>query len=142
MLAIRMQRTGRRGHAMFRMIVQDARLNPKSGKVVAQLGNYDPHTKMVSLDKTKAAFYLEQGAQPSERMARLLKAEGVKLPKWVVVRTDKKGQVRHPDKLQKDQPAAPAEAETPVAEAETTVAAPEAEAAEAVAETPADTDQA
>jgi small subunit ribosomal protein S16 len=40
-----MQRTGRRGHAMFRVIVQDSHRSPTSGKVVAFLGSYDPHTK-------------------------------------------------------------------------------------------------
>ena len=78
MLAIRMQRTGRKGHAMFRVIVQDSRLTPTSGKIVATLGNYDPHAQVFTLDKDKAAFYLEHGAQPSDRIARLLKNEGVK----------------------------------------------------------------
>jgi hypothetical protein len=36
MLAIRMQRTGRKGHAMFRVVVQDSRLTPSSGRVVAK----------------------------------------------------------------------------------------------------------
>ncbi len=72
MLAIRMQRTGRKGHAMFRVVVQDSRQTPTSGKVVARLGSYDPHAKTVVLDKEKAAFYLEHGAQPSGRAVRLL----------------------------------------------------------------------
>src|SRR5512146_3221676 len=98
MLAIRMQRTGRRGHAMFRVVVQDARRTPTSGKVVARLGSYDPHAKTVNLDKEKAAFYLEHGAQPSDRIVRLLKQEGVKLPKWVKLPADKKRTVRNPEK--------------------------------------------
>ena len=44
MLAIRMQRTGRKGHAMFRVVVQESRLTPTSGRVVAMLGSYDPHS--------------------------------------------------------------------------------------------------
>ena len=51
MLAIRMQRTGRKGHAMFRMVVQDSRQTPTSGRVVATLGSYDPHTKTSTLNK-------------------------------------------------------------------------------------------
>ena len=58
MLTIRMQRTGRKGHAMFRVVVQDSRQTPTSGKVVAPLGSYDPHAKTVILNKEKAAFYL------------------------------------------------------------------------------------
>ena len=83
MLVIRMQRTGRKGHAQFRVVVQDSRRTPTSGRVVARLGSYDPHTKTATLDKEKAGYYLEHGAQPSDRVARLLKSEGVKLPDWV-----------------------------------------------------------
>src|SRR5258708_11227869 len=126
MLTIRMQRTGRSGHAMFRMVVQDARVTPTSGKVVAYLGSYDPHAKTVIVDKEKAAFYLEHGAQPSLRTARLLKTEGVKLPEWVSLGEAKQGQLRNPTKLRKHQPkAAPA----PVAEPAPGAEAP-AEAAE------------
>jgi small subunit ribosomal protein S16 len=122
MLTIRMQRTGRKGHAMFRVVVQDARVTPTSGKVVAMLGSYDPHAKTTTLDKEKAATFLKNGAQPSERAARLLKSEGVKLPKWVILDTKKSGKLKSPEKLRKNQPkdAAPKEeaAEEPVAEAE------------------------
>ena len=107
MLAIRMQRTGRKGHAMFRVIVQDSRLTPTSGKIVASLGNYDPHAQVFTLDKDKAVFYLEHGAQPSDRIARLLKNEGVKLPSWVSVSADKARYIRNPDKRRSTRPAEP-----------------------------------
>lgn len=110
MLVIRMQRTGRKGHAMFRVVVQDSRRTPTSGKVVARLGSYDPHSKSVQLNKEKAAFYVEHGAQPSERVAVLLKAEGVKLPRWVSVPGKKERAVRNPEKRRST---APAEPETP-----------------------------
>lgn len=115
MLAIRMQRTGRSGRAMFRLVVQDARRTPSSGKVVALLGSYDPHAKSTALDKEKAAFYLKNGAQPSERVARLLKSEGVSLPGWAMIRDDRQGKLRNPEKLRRNQPkeASTAEAETP-----------------------------
>ena len=114
MLVIRMQRTGRKGHAMFRVIVQDSRRTPTSGKVVAQLGSYDPHNKTVTLDKEKAAFYIEHGAQPSERVALLLKGEGVKLPKWVELPGKKKRTVRNADKRRSTRPPEPKEPEAPV----------------------------
>lgn len=104
MLAIRMQRTGRKGHAMFRLVVQESRLTPTSGKVVFSLGSYDPHTKAASINKEKAEFYLKNGAQPSDRAASLLKAQGVKLPEWVKVASEKKRTVRNPEKLRKNQP--------------------------------------
>lgn len=78
MLAIRMQRTGRKGHASFRVVVQDSSQTPTSGKVVAQIGSYDPHTKAAIISKDKAEFYLEHGAQPSERVAYLLKKKVLK----------------------------------------------------------------
>jgi small subunit ribosomal protein S16 len=143
MLVIRLQRTGRKGHAQFRVIVQDSRLNPSSGKVVAQLGSYNPHTKTTIIDKEKASFYLEHGAQPSERAAFLLKTEGVKLPSWVSEATKKAGTTRNPEKLRKNRPAeeAPAESkpakETPADEATESAAASDEAAAEVPAEEPA-----
>ena len=105
MLAIRMQRTGRKGHAMYRMVVQDARRTPTSGKIVTNLGSYDPHNKLASVDKTKAAYYLEHGAQPSPRAAWILKSEQVKLPKWVAEPKIMKRSVRNPDKRRSTTPA-------------------------------------
>lgn len=133
MLVIRMQRTGRKGHAMFRVVVQDSRRTPTSGKIVAQLGSYDPHQKNVTLNKERAEFYLEHGAQPSDRVARLLKAEGVKLPTWVSLEANKERAVKNADKRRSTRPAE----EKPAEEA-----APEepAEAAEETTEeTPAET---
>ncbi|HEX7368597.1 MAG TPA: 30S ribosomal protein S16 [Candidatus Saccharimonadales bacterium] len=144
MLVIRMQRTGRKGHAMFRVVVQDSRRTPTSGKIVAPLGSYDPHSKAVNLHKEKAQFYLDHGAQPSERVAVLLKAEGVKLPEWVSLNGNKTRSVRNADKRRSTRPAEPeqpteaapvepaAAEETPAAESAT-----EKTPAEAVSEAPA-----
>ncbi|HXR50175.1 MAG TPA: 30S ribosomal protein S16 [Verrucomicrobiae bacterium] len=131
MLVIRMQRTGRKGHAMFRVVVQDSRRTPSSGKIVTQLGSYDPHTKAVTLNKERAQHYLDHGAQPSDRVARLLKAEGVKLPAWVKLQPDKERTVRNPDKRRSTRPEEPAAEEAPTAEAEETATEPEAAPEEA-----------
>lgn len=140
MLAIRLQRTGRKGHAQYRVVVQDAQRTPTSGRIVANLGNYNPHTKQAALDKEKADFYLKNGAQPSDRVARLLKTEGVKLPDWVKLAADKQRSIRNADKLRKNRPASaeatedkPAEevAEEPAAEASETPAEEAATEAEA-----------
>lgn len=129
MLAIRMQRTGRKGHAMFRVVVQESHLTPTSGKVVALIGNYDPHAKSLVLNKEKAAYYLEHGAQPSDRAARLMKNDGVKLPDWVKQPTGKDGSIRHPEKRRSTTPAVKPEPQA--------VAAPvEMPPVEAEAETP------
>ncbi len=143
MLVIRMQRTGRKGHAQFRVVVQDSRRTPTSGRVVALIGSYNPHTKVASLDKEKAALYLSNGAQPSERTARLLTAEGVKLPEWVKLSGAKSGKLRNPEKLRKNRPTEP-EAEVPTEEPAGEVEAeaptePEAVAEAAEPEAPAET---
>lgn len=130
MLAIRMQRTGRKGHAMFRVVVQDARRTPTSGRVVAILGHYDPHTKAVELVKDKAGFYLEHGAQPSDRVVKLFQAEGIDLPQWVSTIPTKKRAIRNPEKLRRNQPkqeSAPEASAEP--EAQEPIAEPDAESA-------------
>lgn len=126
MLVIRMQRTGRKGHAQFRVVVQDSRRTPTSGRVVATLGSYNPHAKTTTLDTEKAVKFLTNGAQPSDRVARLLKAQGVELPSWVKLPAgDKTRAIRNSDKLRKNRPV-----EEPAAE----VAEPEAEAPAATEE--------
>ncbi len=133
MLVIRMQRTGRSGHAQFRVVVQDSRRTPTSGKIVAQLGHYNPHTKQTVLDKDKLAIYLKNGAQPSERVARLLKSEGVKLPVWVVLPENKERAIRNPEKLRRNRPAEEAKPE-PAEEVSSSADEPEPEAAETSAQ--------
>ncbi len=114
MLAIRLQRLGRKGLSVYRLAVQDARWHPGSGKVVAYVGSFDPHQKTMALDNDKIKFYLENGAQPSSRVVGLLKSQKIKLPGWVKgLDGGRQSSVRHPDKLRKNRPAAedkPAEA--------------------------------
>ena len=118
MLAIRMQRNGRSGYPVYRIVVQEAQRHPLSGRIVAQVGSYNPHTKATVLDKEKVEKYLSNGAQPSTRVVYILKKEGIKLPKWVKETTKKEGKTRNPDKLRKNQPKeeTPAAEETPAEE--------------------------
>jgi small subunit ribosomal protein S16 len=136
MLVIRLQRTGRKGHAQFRVVVQDSRRTPTSGKIVAQLGTYDPHSKNVTLAKERAEHYLTHGAQPSPRVVSLLKAEGVDLPNWVKDATKKEGKIRNAEKLRRNQPKQEAPAEPEAVEAPAPEAEVEAPAAEAEAPVP------
>lgn len=107
-----MQRTGRKSHAQFRLVVQDSRRTPTSGKYVALIGYYDPHSKHTSIEKERAEFYIKNGARPSPRVVGLLKKEGFKLPSWVSEPSVKKSEVRNPEKLRRNRPA---EEPTPVA---------------------------
>jgi small subunit ribosomal protein S16 len=126
-----MQRTGRKGHAMFRVVVQDSRLTPTSGRVVALLGSYDPHAKTTTLVKDKAEYYLSNGAQPSTRVIRLFESEGVKLPEWVQKQAAKSRSIRHADKLRKNRPAEENAAEPAAATDEPEAVAEEAKTADA-----------
>ena len=130
MLAIRLQRNGRSHYPTYRIIVQEAQRHPLSGRVVAEVGHYNPHTKELTLDKVSVEKYLKNGAQPSSRMVRILKASKVDLPKWVKDPLEKHANAKHADKLRKNQPK-----EEPVEEAP--AEATEAPAEEAPAETPA-----
>lgn len=127
MLTIRLQRMGKTHYATYRVIVQDVRQHPSSGKVVAYVGSYNPHTKECQLNKDEAAKYLNNGAQPTNRVAKLLADAGIELPKWVKLASgERKRAIRNPEKLRKNQPKeeeAPAEEAT--AEAEATEAAAE-----------------
>lgn len=130
MLAIRLQRLGRKGYPVYRVAVQEAQRHPSSGRVVAYVGTYNPHTKEVTIQKDAAQKYLDNGAQPTPRVVKLLKAEGVKLPKWVKEpATDKQKAIRNAEKLRKNQPKEEVVAEEPTAEA-TEEAAPAEESAE------------
>jgi small subunit ribosomal protein S16 len=117
MLAIRMQRTGRSGHAQFRVVVQDSQFTPKSGRIVAYLGSYDPHTKVAKLDGEKTSKFLDNGAQPSDRVVRVLQKEGIKLPAWVKTTQPIKRTVRNPEKRRSTTPKEEAKAEEPEATA-------------------------
>ncbi|MBR0430805.1 30S ribosomal protein S16 [Candidatus Saccharibacteria bacterium] len=104
MLAIRMQRNGRSHYPMYRIVVQESQRHPLSGRVVAEVGNYNPATKALTLNKEAVEKYLKNGAQPSSRVAFILKKNGVKLPKWYKESTAKKATAKHADKLRKNQP--------------------------------------
>jgi len=112
MLAIRLQRLGRKGYPVYRLAVQEAQRHPSSGRVVAYIGSYNPHTKEANIQNELAQKYLDNGAQPTPRVVKLLKEAGVKLPKWVKQpATDKQKSIRKPEKLRKNQPAEEAQPE-------------------------------
>ena len=104
MLAIRMQRNGRTHYPTFRLVVQESQRHPLSGRVVAEVGNYNPETKKTTLDKEKIEFYLKNGAQPSSRVAFIFKKEGIALPLWYKEANPKTSKPKHADKLRKNQP--------------------------------------
>lgn len=136
MLAIRLQRVGRKGLPQYRVVVQNSQVSPKSGKVIEYLGHYNPHTKEIKIEKEVAQKFLDNGAQPSQRAAKLLKEQGVKLPKWFVFDEQGDRKTRNPEKLRKNQPAEEKteEPEAPATEVET-------KADEATEEKPSETEE-
>lgn len=117
MLAIRLQRLGRKGLPVYRLAVQEAQRHPSSGRVVAYVGSYNPHTKEANIQVADAQKYLDNGAQPTPRVVKLLKDAGVKLPKWVKEpAVDKQKAIRNAEKLRKNQPKEEVAAEAPAEE--------------------------
>lgn len=82
MLRIRLRRTGATKKPRYRVVVAEARTR-RDGPFVENLGFYDPLTEpaTIHIDSAKAQGWLAQGAQPSNTVARLLRAAGVELPK-------------------------------------------------------------
>ncbi|MCD8561665.1 30S ribosomal protein S16 [Candidatus Saccharibacteria bacterium] len=112
-----MQRLGRAGYPTYRLAVQEAQRHPSSGRVVAYVGSYNPHTKQATVQVEVAQKYLDNGAQPTPRVVKLLKDAGVKLPKWVKqADADKQKAIRNPEKLRKNQPKEEIPAEEPAVE--------------------------
>ena len=105
MLAIRLQRLGRKAYPVYRIAVQEAQRHPSSGRVVAYVGSYNPHTKESNVNVAEAQKYLDNGAQPTPRVVKLLKSAGVKLPKWVKeFEGGKTRAIKNTEKLRKNQP--------------------------------------
>jgi len=71
-----MKRLGRRHRQYFRIVAIDGR-QPRDGRVLEELGSYDPHMKAkeerVTLVPDRIKYWLSVGAQPSEHVAVLLK---------------------------------------------------------------------
>ncbi|MCD8281896.1 MAG: 30S ribosomal protein S16 [Prevotella sp.] len=79
---IRLQRGGRKGYAVYRVVVADSR-TPRDGRFIEKLGYYNPNTNpsTVVIDFDRALYWVETGAQPTDTVRNLLKHEGVYLMK-------------------------------------------------------------
>jgi len=73
MVRIRLRRTGAKKQASYRIVVADQR-SPRDGKFLEILGWYNPRTDppTFEINNERAHYWLSQGAQPSEAVARLL----------------------------------------------------------------------
>jgi len=74
---LRLMRMGKTKQPVYRVVVADAR-SPRDGRFIEILGTYEPRREpsVVEIDNDKAIAWLQKGAQPSERVAKLLKISG------------------------------------------------------------------
>lgn len=76
MVRIRLKRFGRRHRPFFRISVMDQR-SPRDGKAIEDIGYYDPmvrdKSRRVRLKMDRLEYWLSVGAQPSEKVAVLIK---------------------------------------------------------------------
>ena len=82
MVKIRLKRMGSKRNPHYRMVVVDAR-KKRSADYIEQIGYYDPReTTDASLrvEAERAAYWLAQGAQPSDTVVKLLEKAGVEVP--------------------------------------------------------------
>ena len=75
---IRLTRMGKKKAPYYRIIVADGRA-PRDGRFIEAIGTYDPNQEpsAVKIDKEAAEKWLKNGAQPTDVVAKLLKAEGI-----------------------------------------------------------------
>ena len=125
MLAIKLQRIGKKHQPSYRLVVAEKR-SKMAAPPVEDLGAYNPRTKATTINKERAAHWVKMGAQPTVTAHNLLVKEGaiagatrvVKMPKAVA------------------KPAEEPKAEAPAAAEAEAVTAPEAAPA-AEGDTPA-----
>ena len=77
MVKIRLARHGARKKPFYRIVVADSR-SPRDGRFIDQLGFYDPtkNPAVVQLKKDRLAKWLQEGAQPTDTVAQLIKKAG------------------------------------------------------------------
>ncbi len=68
---IRLQRTGKRGQAYFRVVILEHTTRPK-GKYLELLGNYNPHQKQFQVKKDRIEYWISKGAQISPTVNNLM----------------------------------------------------------------------
>ena len=128
-LKIRLSRGGAKKRPFYRVVVADARM-PRDGRFIEKIGTFDPlkakdDASRLVLDVEKAKAWLAKGAQPTDRVERLLSNLGV-------LKRDARNnpEKAQPKKKAQERLAAAAAATAAAAEAAAAPAAEEAPAAE------------
>lgn len=86
-LSLRMSRHGAKKRPFYHIVVADSRC-ARDGRYLEKLGTYNPmvekdHADRLRLNPERIKYWLSVGAQPSDRMARMLASAGLMdAPKW------------------------------------------------------------
>ncbi|MGD8842992.1 MAG: 30S ribosomal protein S16 [Gammaproteobacteria bacterium] len=76
MVTIRLARSGAKKRPFYHVVVTDSR-NRRDGRYIERIGFYNPVAKgqevRLNIDAERASYWVNQGAQTSDRVARLLK---------------------------------------------------------------------
>ncbi len=80
-MKIRLARGGSKKRPFYRIVAADSRM-PRDGRFIERLGTYNPllpkdSEERVKMDVERIQHWLGQGAQPTDRIARMLEAAGV-----------------------------------------------------------------
>jgi small subunit ribosomal protein S16 len=72
---LRLTRVGSKKNPIYRVVAADSR-SPRDGRFIEIIGRYNPQTdpSTIELDKAKVEDWLAKGAQPSDSVAKLIKA--------------------------------------------------------------------
>ena len=75
---LRLTRVGSKKNPIYRVVAADTR-SPRDGKFIEIVGRYNPQTdpSTIDIDAEKVQKWLATGAQPTESVAKLLKAQGI-----------------------------------------------------------------
>ena len=74
---LRLMRMGKKKQPTYRVVAADSR-SPRDGRFIEIVGTYEPRAEpsVVKIDNAKAVKWLTDGAQPTERVEKLLKLSG------------------------------------------------------------------
>ncbi len=80
-MKIRLARGGSKKRPFYRIVASDSRM-PRDGRYIEKLGTYAPmlpkdNEDRVKMDLERVKHWLSQGAQPTDRVARMLEAAGL-----------------------------------------------------------------
>ena len=74
---LRLMRMGKKKQPTYRVVAADAR-SPRNGRFIEIVGTYEPRRdpSVIEIDNERAVHWLRHGAQPTERVEKLLKISG------------------------------------------------------------------